>query len=106
MPRSAAPVVAAPERSRGAWIEWGAPLALTALASFGVAAATILIAIPPSYAAPLYPAAGVAVASVLVFGSRMLVGVALGAFAANLLLDQARGLHGTAAMTVPLALAF
>ncbi len=106
MPRSAAPAVAATTRASGTWLEWSLPLGLTALAYFAVAAATLPIAAAPSGAAPLYPAAGVALASVLVFGSRMLVGVALGALAVNFLLNDARGLHGAAAIVVPLALAF
>jgi hypothetical protein len=106
MPRSAATAVAAPERTRGTWHAWAIPLVLTALAYFAIGAATIPIATPPACASPLYPAAGVALASVLVFGSRMLAGVFLGALAVNLLLDDARGLHGAAAVVVPLALAF
>jgi PAS domain S-box-containing protein len=106
MPRSAAPAVAATKRGPGTWLEWGVPLALTALAYLAVAAATIPIATAPACASPLYPAAGVALASVLAFGRRMLAGVLLGALAANLLLDDARGLHGAAAIGVPLALAF
>ena len=51
----------------------------------------LLLAIPPGYASPLYPAAGIALASVLVYGRRMLGGVALGAFAVNAVLIAARG---------------
>ena len=57
------------------------PLALTALAYFATGLAALPLAIPPAFASPLYPAAGVALASVLVFGWRMLGGVALGALA-------------------------
>jgi PAS domain S-box-containing protein len=105
MPRSAAPAAAATKPVPGASLGSGVPLALTALAYFAVAAATILITVAPSGAAPLYPAAGIALASVLVFGSRTLLGVTLGALAVELLLDEMRGLHGIAAITVPLALA-
>ncbi len=42
------------------------------------------LAIPPGYASPLYPAAGVALASVLLFGWRMLPAVALAAVFVNL----------------------
>jgi PAS domain S-box-containing protein len=106
MPRSAAPAAAATKPVPGASVRSSGALALTALAYFAVAAATMPITVAPSGAAPLYPAAGIALASVLVFGSRMLAGVALGALAVELLLDEARGLHGIAAITAPLALAF
>ncbi len=105
MPRSAAPVGRRDEARAGHVARVGLPLALTALAYLAVAAATIPLADPPACASPLYPAAGIALASVLAFGPRMLVGVVLGALAANLLLDDARGLHGAAAIAVPLALA-
>jgi len=41
------------------------------------------LAIPPSYASPLYPAAGLALAMVLVHGRRMAPAVVLGAFIIN-----------------------
>ncbi|MEY4562573.1 MAG: hypothetical protein RLZZ618_1850 [Pseudomonadota bacterium] len=43
------------------------------------------LAIAPGWAAPLYPAAGIALAAVLTFGWRMLIGVFIGSFAANAL---------------------
>jgi len=106
MSRSAAtPAVVAPPDARPPWQAWAVPLVATALAYFAIAAATIPIAIAPACASPLYPAAGVALASILVFGPRMLAGVFLGALAVNLLLDDARALHGAAALALPLALA-
>jgi len=106
MPRSAATAAAASAPTGVTWAAWGIPLVLTALAYLAVATATMPIAIPPFCASPLYPAAGVALASVLVFGTRMLAGVFLGAFAAHLLMNPVRGLHGADAILVPLALAF
>ncbi|MDQ6684332.1 MAG: CHASE domain-containing protein, partial [Pseudomonadota bacterium] len=56
------------------------PVLLTALACAAFGLAALGLAIPPGYAAPLNPAPGIALASVLVFGRRMLVGVGIGAF--------------------------
>ena len=58
----------------------------TALAYGVVGRLSLQLAIPPGYASPLYPPAGIALACVLVFGSRVVPGVALGAFCLNLLL--------------------
>ncbi|WP_170162323.1 CHASE domain-containing protein [Caldimonas tepidiphila] len=44
------------------------------------------LAIPPSFASPLYPSAGLALAAVLSWGPRVLPGVALGAAGVNLLI--------------------
>lgn len=44
---------------------------------------SLLMAIPPSYAAPFWPAAGLAVAAVLHFGPRIAPGVLLGSFLVN-----------------------
>jgi PAS domain S-box-containing protein len=64
---------------------WLIALVGTALA-YGITGwASLWLAIPPGYASPLYPAAGIALACVLTFGWRMLPGVALGAFAVNAL---------------------
>ncbi|MBP6901725.1 MAG: CHASE domain-containing protein [Burkholderiaceae bacterium] len=50
----------------------------------------VLLSFAPSYAAPLYPSAGLALAVALVHGLRALPGVALGAFAVNLALSGPR----------------
>lgn len=42
------------------------------------------LAIPPGYATPIWPGAGIALAAVLVFGNRLAPGIWLGAFLANL----------------------
>src|SRR5512141_1128879 len=77
--------------------------ALTALGYAAAGIAALPLAIPPGYATPLYPAAGIALASVLIFGRRMLPAVALGAFGLDLWLGmRGRGLGGSA---LPLALA-
>lgn len=70
---------------------WPLALAGTALA-YGIAGwAALWLAIPPGYASPLYPAAGIALACVLTYGWRMLAGVALGAFAVNALVAFHQG---------------
>ncbi len=62
---------------------WLFALVGTALAYVVAGWMALGLAIPPGYASPLYPAAGVALACVLTFGWRMLAGVALGAFIVN-----------------------
>ena len=63
---------------------WLFAFALTA-AAYALAGALVLpLAIPPGYATPLYPAAGVALASVLILGLRMLPAIAIGSFGINL----------------------
>ena len=54
-------------------------------------------AIPPSYASPLFPSAGLALAALLSLGMRHAAGVAFGAFAVNLLLSHQRGADGVLA---------
>ena len=65
-------------------VPWLAPLLLTALAYFLAGDAALLLAIPPGYASPIYPSAGIALAAVLVYGRRVLPGVMLGAYLVNL----------------------
>jgi PAS domain S-box-containing protein len=59
------------------------PLLLAALAYAVAGRLGALLAIPPSYASPLFPAAGIALACVLRWGPRMLPAVALGWLLAN-----------------------
>jgi len=63
---------------------WPLVLLGTALAYGVLAWAALQLAIPPGHASPLFPAAGVALACVLVFGWRAALGVALGAFLQSL----------------------
>jgi len=103
----AAPVVSAPIAvSDAGWLEWLLPLILTALACAAAGLTTLALASPPSYASPLSPSAGIALASVLVFGWRMLGGVAVGAFLVQLALDAARVRHEpTTGLLLALAIA-
>jgi len=92
----AASAVSVPVAPSAGWLEWLLPLALTALA-YAIAGATALVlGMPPSRASPLSPAAGIALASVVVYGWRMLGGVAIGALAVQLALDASRGRHDPA----------
>ena len=64
----------------------------TALAYALMGIGAVLMAIPPGYASPLYPSAGIALACVIVYGLRVLPAVALAAFAVNLWLSPNREL--------------
>ena len=65
---------------------------VTALAYAVIGLGSVLLAIPPGYASPLYPSAGIALAFVIVFGRGMLPAVALGSFAISLWLSTRRDL--------------
>jgi PAS domain S-box-containing protein len=73
----------------GAWSPAPAGLAawrlalVTALAYAVVGGASLLLAGPPAYASPLYPAAGIALVAALVGGPAALPGVFLGSLAVN-----------------------
>ncbi|MED5619466.1 CHASE domain-containing protein [Ideonella sp. BN130291] len=82
-------------------------LPATAVAYLVTGWIALSLATAPSYAAPLYPSAGIALACVLVYGARVLPGVALGAFAVNLLLTGGRGqpvLTPWVALALPVAI--
>ena len=54
-----------------------AALAATSVAYFVVAVVSLKLAIPPGYATPLYPAAGIALAAALMYGNRMTIGISI-----------------------------
>jgi PAS domain S-box-containing protein len=85
-------------------VHWSLALLLTAAAYLVAGRLGLLLAIPPGYASPLYPAAGVALAAVLVHGWRVLPGVAIGAFLVNVTLNLSRGNLAFAALAVPLTI--
>ena len=64
----------------------------------------LMLAGPPSYASPLYPSAGIALAAVLVHGRVALLGVMLGALAVNGGLASMRGAPGLASLALPLVI--
>src|SRR6218665_1635742 len=66
-------------------------LALT-LSYVAVGLLGLQMAIPPNYASPLYPAAGLALVALLVMGLRYAPAIALGSFAVNVALAYDRGL--------------
>ena len=63
---------------------WLVQAAITALAYFVLGKLSLLLAIPPAYASPIWPAAGAAIASVAIFGYRMWPAIVLGAFSVNI----------------------
>ncbi len=65
----------------------------------------LMLAGPPSYASPLYPAAGIALAAVLVHGRVALLGVMLGALAISSGLASVRGGTGLASLVLPVVIA-
>ncbi|MDP2005725.1 MAG: CHASE domain-containing protein [Rubrivivax sp.] len=75
---------------------------ITALAYALVGAAALLLAGPPGYASPLYPSAGIALATALCYGRAALPGVLLGAFAVNAGLGVLRGAGGLSDLALPL----
>jgi len=83
---------------------WRAAFALTLLGYLLAGWAALTLAIPPGYASPLYPAAGVAMAGVLIGGWRVLPAVALGAFAVNLSLNPQRANLDMATLLLPLVI--
>ena len=90
-----------PFAGNDAWNRWRLPFALTALAYFAAGMLALLLAIPAGYASPLYPAAGFALASVLVYGQRMVGAVALASFLVNAALLASRGHRDLVAFVVP-----
>jgi PAS domain S-box-containing protein len=87
-----------------AWARWGRPFALTTVAYVAAALAALLLAIPPGYASPLAPAAGIALASVLVYGRGMLGAVAFGSFCVHAVLVSWRGHADAGAFVAPVAI--
>lgn len=55
----------------------------------------LMIAVPPGYAAPLFPPAGIALAAMLVYGHRSLPGIFLGSLAVQMLAAMQSGFGGT-----------
>ena len=90
------------EDSKASW-PW--VLGLTALAYAVTGWLALRLAFPPSYAAPLYPSAGIAFAAAWVYGRPALAAAALGAFSVNVGLSAARGQFDISALGVPLLIA-
>jgi PAS domain S-box-containing protein len=80
---------------------WPVIVVLTALAYALVGWLAVQLAVAPSYAAPVYPSAGIALACVWIYGRTALGGVALGAFLVNLGLSSARAQFDWSAVVMP-----
>jgi PAS domain S-box-containing protein len=76
----------------------------TALVYAVVGWLALVLALPPGYASPLYPSAGIALAAVLTYGRPALPGVMLGSFLVNVVLSASRGQIDTAAILTPMAI--
>ena len=90
------------EDSKASW-PW--VLGFTALAYAVTGWLALRLAFPPSYAAALYPSAGIAFAAAWVYGRPALAAAALGAFSVNVGLSAARGQFDISALGVPLLIA-
>ena len=64
-----------------------AQVALLAAVYYGSARVSLLLAIPPGYATAVWPPSGIALAALLMAGSRLWPGVWIGSFLANLLIE-------------------
>jgi len=73
----------------------------TALAYAVVGWLSLLLALPPGYASPLYPSAGIALAAVITYGRIAMPGVLLGSFLVNVVLSASRGQLDTPALLLP-----
>ena len=64
-------------------------IVLLAVVYFAAAKASLLVAIPPGYATPIWPPSGIALAALLLRGPALWPGVWLGSFAANVTIGAA-----------------
>ncbi len=79
---------------------------VVAVAYYGAARLSLLLSFENTNASPVWPATGLALAAVMLFGKRALIGIALGEFIANFLVFQEGGVASTAtAIGVSLACA-
>ncbi|HYI87837.1 MAG TPA: MASE1 domain-containing protein, partial [Burkholderiales bacterium] len=60
---------------------------LVAAAYFGAAKLSLLVAIPPGYATAVWPPSGIALAALLLGGTRLWPAVLAGSFLANITID-------------------
>ena len=98
-----APPPQSPADHAGDRRHWLWPALLTALAYFVAGELALkLLAIPPGYAAPIYPAAGLALVAVLVYGHGVLPGVVLGSYLVNLQVSAGDGLLSPTVLLLPL----
>ena len=86
-------------------LHWTLASGLSALAYALAGKAALLLAVPPGFASPLYPAAGVALGALLIFGRRALPGIALGALYVNLSIRSSLQSLTAAALLMPAVIA-
>ncbi|MBS1196776.1 MAG: hypothetical protein H6R18_561 [Proteobacteria bacterium] len=86
------------------YMNWRAPL-FAALAYFVLGQLGLALAIPPGYASPVFPAAGLALAVLLCHGHRILPGIWVGSLTINLLLAWKQGNLSWASVAVAAGLA-
>jgi len=72
--------------TKQSWIRAG-QIAFLAATYFAAAKLALLLAIPPGYATPIWPASGIALAALLMAGGAVWPGVWIGSFAANLSIE-------------------
>ena len=77
---------------------WLLPFFMTILVYAAAGKLALWLAVPPAFAAPLFPAAGVALAAILVFGWRMVPAVFLGSMVVNGPLGDLRMLNDAQAL--------
>jgi PAS domain S-box-containing protein len=77
---------------------------LTALAYALVGWLALRVALPPSYASPIFPSAGIALAAALVYGRAGIAGAVLGSFLVNVTLGAERGQWGLAPAALALGI--
>ncbi len=79
---------------------------LAALLYFGLGAASLLLELVPEIATPIWPAAGIALGAVLLWGNAVLPGILLGAVCTNILAVAQAGAasSGAALLIVPLGI--
>ena len=77
---------------------WLTPFILTALVYGAAGQLALWLAVPPAFAAPLFPAAGVALAAILVYGWRMVPAVFVGSLIVNGPLGDLRMLNDAQAL--------
>jgi hypothetical protein len=84
-----------PTTHRSSWL---LPSVLTALVYGAAGKLALWLAVPPAFAAPLFPAAGVALAAILLYGWRMVPTVFVGSLVVNDPLGDLRMLNDAQAL--------
>ncbi|MDP3823620.1 MAG: CHASE domain-containing protein [Burkholderiales bacterium] len=86
-------------------LHWAAASLLTAVTYVAAGMLALTLAVPPGFASPLYPAAGVALSALLIVGRGAWPGVLLGAFFVNLSVRGGWHSPTVAALAMPAVIA-